>query len=147
MSKALAISHVGIAVADLERAVEQYELLLGRKPSLITTVEDQQVKVAIFDSPDDQVDANGNRIELLAPTNAGSPVQRFLNKRGEGLHHVCLYVEDIDRALKELRAAGIRLIDESPRVGAEGARIAFVHPENMHGVLIELEERKVQVGG
>lgn len=84
----------------------------------------------------------GGRIELVAPTSPESPIAKYLSKRGEGLHHICLYVEDIEARLEAMKAEGCRLIDETPRIGAEGNRIAFVHPASGNGVLIELEEKR-----
>ncbi len=137
MSREL-ISHIGIAVADLTAAIERFRLITGSKPDKITEVFDQKVRVAMFaDSPQ----GSSARIELVAPSTPDSPVAAFLDKRGEGLHHVCVYVDDIKKTLAELKAAGVKLIDESPRAGTEGRLIAFVHPSSMHGVLIELEER------
>ncbi len=136
----LLISHVGIAVADLEAAVARYQLLTGDTNPHITEVPDQQVKVAIFSPGPNSNEENGGRIELVCPTSERSPVARFLDKKGEGLHHLCLYVENLDEKLVELEEAGVRLIDKTPRIGAEGNRIAFVHPSSMCGVLIELEE-------
>lgn len=130
------VSHIGIAVADLQRALRSYAVITGNTEPEICDVPDQKVKVAIF-----AAGGHGGRVELVAPTSTDSPVASFIEKRGEGLHHVCLYVEDIERTLSQLKAAGIRLIDEIPRVGAEGNRIAFVHPGGMNGVLIELEEK------
>ncbi len=137
MSREL-ISHIGIAVADLTVAIERFRLITGSKPDKVTEVSDQKVRVAMFaHSPQ----GSSARIELVAPSTPDSPVAAFLEKRGEGLHHVCVYVDDLKNTLAELKAAGVKLIDESPRVGAEGRLIAFVHPSSMHGVLIELEER------
>ncbi len=130
------VSHIGIAVADLQAAVKNYALLTGNMEPEICEVPDQKVKVAIFAG-----DGHGGRVELVTPTSPDSPVASFIEKRGEGLHHVCLYVEDIEETLTNLKAAGVRLIDETPRVGAEGNRIAFVHPGGVNGVLIELEEK------
>ncbi|RME28560.1 MAG: methylmalonyl-CoA epimerase [Candidatus Zixiibacteriota bacterium] len=132
------ISHVGIAVNDLEQSIERYRHVLGVAPSYIGDVSDQQVRVAFFDTG---ATAAGGRIELLAPTTPDSPISRFLQRRGEGLHHVCVYVENLEERLQALKAARVRLIDETPRIGAEGHRIAFVHPSATGGVLIELEER------
>jgi len=132
-----AVSHVGIAVADLDIAVSKYAAILGSDNHTITEVNDQKVKVAMF-APDDP---GATRIELLAATSSDSPIAKYLEKRGEGLHHICIYVDDIDSRLAELKSAGIRLIDETPHIGAEGNRIAFVHPSGANGVLIELEER------
>jgi len=134
------ISHIGIAVADLDAAVSRWEKLLGCPPSLVTEVADQSVRVAMF-APPGARDGACRRIELIAATAPDSPVGRFVEKRGEGLHHLCLYVDDIESKLSELKAAGVPLIDETPRVGAEGRRVAFVHPRGTHGVLIEYEER------
>ena len=135
------ISHVGIAVKDIDSAMARYVMLTGDDAPFITEVPDQKVKVAIFAGGAEDPGHAGGRIELVAPLSDDSPIAGFLAKRGEGLHHICLYVDDIERKLSELKAAGARLIDETPRVGAEGNRIAFVHPAGAHGVLIELEER------
>jgi methylmalonyl-CoA/ethylmalonyl-CoA epimerase len=133
------ISHIGIAVADLNEAIQRYRLLTGDSNPKIETVPDQKVKVAIFSGGDK---STAGRIELVAATSPDSPIARFVDKRGEGLHHVCIYVDNLDTRLAELKAAGVRLIDELPRIGAEGGRIAFVHPSAGNGVLIELEERR-----
>lgn len=135
------ISHIGIAVADLDAAIARYVLITGDDAPFIVDVPDQKVKVAIFSGGATEPGHAGGRIELVAASSEGSPIAKFIEKRGEGLHHICIYVEDIERKLDELKAAGARLIDETPRVGAEGNRIAFVHPAGSHGVLIELEER------
>lgn len=134
------VSHVGIAVKDLDAAIAQYRLITGTEPSLVTEVPDQKVKVAIFAGAGGE--HGGGRVELVAATSEDSPIAGYLAKRGEGLHHLCLYVDDLDARLADLAAAGCRLIDQKPRVGAEGNRIAFVHPATGHGVLIELEEKK-----
>lgn len=130
------ISHVGIAVSDFAEATARYRLLTDSEPTTCE-VADQKVRVAMF--PGD--DHDRSRIELLAATAPDSPVAKYLEKRGEGLHHICIYVDDIDKKLADLAAAGVKLIDRKPRVGADGNRIAFVHPSGGHGVLIELEER------
>jgi len=131
------ISHVGIAVVDLDAAIERYTLLLGRPPHVVEEVADMGVKVAVFETKD----IVGGHIELLAATDPDNSIGRFVARKGEGLHHICIYVDDIEERLAALKAQGLRLIDETPRVGALGNRIAFVHPEGGHGVLIELEER------
>lgn len=133
------ISHVGIAVDDLEKAIDTYTAITGSGPVLVADVADQKVRVAIFSSGDEH---GGGRIELVAATSDDSPIRKFIEKRGEGLHHICIYVPDIDVRLQEMKSAGYRLIDETPRTGAEGTRIAFVHPSSGNGVLIELEEKK-----
>lgn len=128
------IAHIGIAVADLEESIRVFETLTGRKFEAITDVPDRKVRVAMLGGKDMA------RIELVAATSPDSPIARFIEKQGEGLHHICLYVDDLDTRLRELKAAGFRLIDEQPRIGAEGARIAFVHPSGVRGVLVELQE-------
>ena len=133
MTKTL-VSHVGIAVRDLDSAIKSYEVLTGCPISKVENVESEKVKVAMFSSV-------GGRIELLAATSEDSPIAKFINNRGEGLHHICIYVDDIESKLRELKKAGIKVIDETYRLGAEGKKIAFVHPQNLNGVLIELEER------
>jgi methylmalonyl-CoA/ethylmalonyl-CoA epimerase len=132
------ISHIGIAVSNIESAAKNFGLLCSEDLPKLVTVEDQLVQVAIFAG---EVGAPGGRIELVAPISQDSPVARFIAKRGEGLHHICIYVDDIKAKLAELKSAGVELIDETPRVGAEGHLIAFVHPSGMNGVLIELEQR------
>lgn len=132
------IAHVGIAVSDIDKSIVAFERLTGQKVGIITDVPDQRVKVAMFPGGDPHI---GGRIELLAATSPDSPIARFIAKRGEGLHHICIYVDDIEVRLAELRAAGVKLIDETPRLGAEGEKIAFVHPAGANGVLIELQEK------
>ena len=133
MTKTL-VSHVGIAVRDLESAIKSYSVLSGLQNPAIENIESEKVEVAMFSSV-------GGRIELLAATSDDSPIARFINNRGEGLHHICIYVDDIESKLSELKKAGIKVIDETYRLGAEGKKIAFVHPQNLNCVLIELEER------
>jgi methylmalonyl-CoA/ethylmalonyl-CoA epimerase len=132
------ISHLGIAVKDLEASIKLWSALLGGPPVHVTDVPDQKVRVAIFSTG---LSATGGRIELVAPTSTDSPISKFLEARGEGLHHVCVYVDDIKARLRELTKTGIKLIDSTPRIGAEGHKIAFVHPMGTGGVLLELEEK------
>jgi methylmalonyl-CoA epimerase len=131
--KARGLDHVAIVVRDLEAAIRLYRDTLGLELTEVEEVPEQQVITAIFGE-------GMGRVELICPTTADSGVARFLEKRGEGLHHVCIEVDDLDRALAELRAAGAPLIDQVPRPGAGGARVAFVHPRGMRGVLTELRE-------
>ena len=131
------ISHVGIAVKDLESAIKQYALITGETPEIITVAE-QKVKVAIFKKGA----TLGGRVELLEPLSDESPIAKFIEKRGEGLHHICVYVDDIHFKLEQLKKAGVALIDDQPKIGAEGNLIAFVHPKDNNGVLLELEELK-----
>ena len=128
------IDHIGVAVRDLEQAADFYENVLGIKRAGVEEVADQQVRVMFLPCGDCEV-------ELLESTAEGSAVDRFLSKNGEGVQHIAIRVESIDNALADLKAKGIRLIDESPRYGAGGARIAFVHPKATNGVLLELCER------
>lgn len=135
------ISHIGIAVKNLSSAIESYKLLTGSDPVVIEEIPDQKVKVAIFDDVP-QGSTLGGRIELVTATSPDSKIAQFIDKQGEGLHHICVYVDDIEKKLAELSGSGVRLIDTEPRVGAGGSRIAFVHPAGFGGVLLELEERR-----
>jgi len=126
------IHHLGLAVKSIDEALKGY-LALGLHVECTETVAEQGVKVAFLP-------VGETHLELLEPTSESSPVGRFLASRGEGMHHICLEVTDIEAALAEFKRQGLRLIDEKPRVGAGGARIAFIHPASMHGVLIELHE-------
>ncbi|ASA77872.1 methylmalonyl-CoA epimerase [Thermococcus sp. 5-4] len=128
------IDHVGIAVKNLDEAIKVWEGL-GLKVEEIEEVPDQKVRTAI-------IHVGESRIELLEPTAEDSPIAKFIAKRGEGIHHIALGVEDIEGHLEKLKEEGYRLIDEKPRIGAGGARIAFVHPKAVTGVLLELCERE-----
>ena len=141
MFRSALISHVGIAVKDLEASIERYALITGDRSPVIEEVADQKVRVAIFAGPGTGDGVDAGRIELVAPTSPDSPIANFLERNGEGLHHICIYTKDIEAKLLELKEAGYRLIDESPRIGAGGKKIAFVHPKSADGVLIELEEK------
>ena len=132
MSKPL-ISHIGIAVADLTKAIEKYSMLTGGHPE-VCEVPDQKVKVAIFSGGDE---SNGGRIELVAPTADDSPVAKYLEKKGEGLHHIAYKTDNIDAQLASASASGARLIHEQPIIGAGGKLVAFIHPKSSHGVLTE----------
>ncbi len=135
------LSHIGIAVADLEAAIPAWSFLTGDTNPFIEEVADQHVRVAIFSRKNGDGSKSHGRVELVAATAPESPIAKYIARKGEGLHHICVYVDDIDKKIAELRANGVKLIDETPRIGAEGKRIAFVHPVNANGVLIELEER------
>jgi methylmalonyl-CoA/ethylmalonyl-CoA epimerase len=130
---AKAVNHIGIAVRSIEAQRPFYEGTLGAAFEGIEVVADQKVRVGFFRVGD-------VRFELLEPTEPGSPVAAFLEKRGEGLHHVALTVAGIAERLAELKRAGVRLIDEAPRPGAHHMRIAFLHPKSTFGVLTELCE-------
>ncbi|UCG40496.1 MAG: methylmalonyl-CoA epimerase [Acidimicrobiia bacterium] len=127
------LDHVAIAVHDLDAALAEYERLYGVTALHRERVEEQGVEEAM-------VAVGGSFIQLLQPLSPETPVGRFLDQRGEGLHHIALAVDDIEAALEHLRAEGARLIDEQPRIGGRGARIAFVHPKETTGTLIELVE-------
>jgi len=129
------IEHLGVAVASLDEALGFWRDGLGLELEEVEVVEDQGVRVAMLP-------VGESRIELLEATGADTPVGKFLAKRGGGLHHLCVEVEDVAAKLKELKARGVRLIDEQPRRGAGGALVAFVHPASTGGVLIELVERR-----
>jgi methylmalonyl-CoA/ethylmalonyl-CoA epimerase len=128
------IDHIGIAVNNLNEALAVYERALGLKHERVTVIDSQRVKVAFLQVGD-------SRIELLEPLSKESTLAGFLEKRGEGIHHIALRVDGIDDMLKKLQNQGIMLIDEKPRPGAEGGKIAFVHPKSVKGVLLELCER------
>ncbi|HLQ78535.1 MAG TPA: methylmalonyl-CoA epimerase [Terriglobia bacterium] len=127
------IDHIGIAVKSLTAAVKVYVETAGLQVSGYETVEDQGVNLAMIPVGD-------SRLELLEPLNTDSPIGKFLSKRGEGIHHIAISVDNIEEALERFKAAGARLIDSVPRRGAHNTKIAFIHPSAMHGVLLELVE-------
>lgn len=127
------IHHLGIAVESLEKAVPVFELLLGRPPDSREEVEDQKVRIAGFQ-------VGESRIELLEASSPDSPVARFIGKRGPGIHHLTLTVDNLRTTLKDLDRRGIKLVDRTPRVGAGGQSIAFIHPSSTANILIELLE-------
>jgi methylmalonyl-CoA epimerase len=128
------VDHIGIAVRSIEAAKKFWEGTLRIACSGIEEVEEQKVKTAFFPLKDTEV-------ELLEGTSPESPVAKFIEKRNEGLHHLAIRVTDLERALAELKEQGVRLIDEKPRRGAGGTRIAFIHPSATGGILLELCER------
>jgi methylmalonyl-CoA/ethylmalonyl-CoA epimerase len=137
MIAAKAINHIGIAVRSIDAHRAFYETVLGARFAGIEEVPSQKVKVGFF-----LVGPEGNevRIELLEPTSADSPIAGFLEKRGEGVHHLAYTVDDLPARLAALREHGYRLVDEVPREGAHQTKIAFLHPKSSHGVLTELCE-------
>lgn len=129
------IEHLGIAVKSLDEAIPYYENILGMKCYSIEEVADQKVKTAFFK-------VGQTKLELLEPTSGESPIAKFIEKRGEGIHHLAFAVEDgVANALAEMEGKGVRLIDKAPRKGAEGLNIAFIHPKSTHGVLTEFCEK------
>lgn len=131
--KLLNLDHVALAVHDLDAAIDGYRDRYNVEPLYRETVESQGVEEAM-------IPVGGSFIQLLEPLDAETPVGRFLSKKGEGLHHVAYAVVSIEAALSHLEKSGARLIDTEPRVGGRGARIAFVHPGDLAGTLIELVE-------
>lgn len=128
------VDHIGIAVKSIEDALAFWESSLGIKCTGIEEVAEQRVKTAFLPLGDTEV-------ELLEATSDDSPVAKFIEKKGEGIHHLAIRVENLEEALEKMKALGLRMIDEKPRYGAGGARIAFVHPRTAGGVLLELSER------
>ena len=128
------IEHIGIAVQSIEAALPYYENVLGLRCYAVEEVKDQKVKTAFFK-------IGQTKLELLEPTSAESPVAKFIEKRGEGIHHIAFAVNNIEKALQEANEKGVRLIDTEPRKGAEGLNIAFLHPKSTFGVLTELCEK------
>ena len=126
------LDHIGIVVRDIAAARQVYEVALGPPLREIVELTDQQVKVAFLPIGE-------SNIELVQPTSDDTGVARYLAKHGEGIHHICIEVEDIEAALARLEAQNVQLIDREPRQGAHG-RVAFVHPKGAHGVLVELVE-------
>ncbi len=129
------IEHIGIAVKNLEESISYYEKILGLKCYAIEEVKDQKVKTAFFK-------VGQTKIELLETTDDEGPIGKFIEKKGEGIHHIAFAVENVEGALDEASSNGIKLIDTSPRKGAEGLDIAFLHPKSTFGVLTELCELK-----
>jgi methylmalonyl-CoA/ethylmalonyl-CoA epimerase len=131
--KLLNLDHVGIAVHDLDRAVNEYRVKYGITPLYRETVSSQGVEEAM-------IPLGGSFIQLLQPLGPDTPVGRFLAKKGEGVHHLAWAVADIEAAVEHLKAQGARMVDSEPRPGGGGTRIAFVHPRDLAGTLIELVE-------
>jgi len=133
--KVLGLDHVGIAVENLDASLAVYEGILGMKLHGTEEVVEQKVRTAFLPLGETE-------IELLESTDPEGPIGKFIAAKGQGVQHLAFRVEDLDKALEELKAKGVRLIDEKPRYGAGGARIAFIHPKATNGVLVELCERK-----
>jgi len=130
------IDHVAIIVHSIEQALLFYRDTLGIEPSAVKDVPTEQVRIAFLPMGGPQ----GSEIELIQPTTPASSLTKFLEKRGEGMHHICLEVDDIDAALREMQAKGAAVLDEQPRVAAAG-RAIFLHPKGANGVLVELIEK------
>ncbi len=128
------IDHLGIAVKSLDESLALWGDLLGLQPAGAETVAEQGVRTAFLN-------VGETRLELLEPTGPDTPVGRFLDKRGPGFHHVCFLVDDIEAAITQLQSRGMRLVDEQPRDGARGSKVAFLHPGSTGGVLVELKQK------
>lgn len=133
MTKNLSLDHIGIAVHSIEEALRSYQGAMGLKMEASVTVEEQKVRVAVLP-------VGESRIELLEATDSSSPIRRFLAKRGEGVHHICFKVKDLNRKLTDFRKAGLQTLQDASGTGYQGRKIAFLHPRSTHGVLIELVE-------
>lgn len=130
------IEHIGIAVNSLGSAHPFFSLLLGQQPYKVEEVESEGVRTSFFR-------AGESKIELLEATRPDSPIAKFIEKRGEGIHHIAYHVDDIHAEMQRMKQAGIRLLNETPKSGADNKLICFLHPKDTHGVLIELcQERK-----
>ncbi len=128
------IAHIGIAVKDLKKSIDLYSTLFGAMPTHTERVEDQHVHSAMFSF-------GGTSIELLEATSPDSSIAKFIEKRGEGMHHVSFIVNDIVKELARLKSAGFQLIDEHPRKGADNYLVAFIHPKSANSVLIEISQK------
>lgn len=129
------ISHLGIATKEINEALRFWQDALGLEHVHTEVVEDQKVRVAMLPIGE-------TNIELLEPTSEDSPISKFLEKRGGGIHHIAVEVEDIEKSLAKLKTEGMKLIDETPRIGAEGCLVAFIHPKSTNGVLLELVQKQ-----
>jgi len=126
------VDHVGVAVKNLEEAINVYRDVLGFKLLGVHVLEDRKVRIAFLST------GGETQIELLEPLGGDSPVAKFLENRGEGIHHIAVKVDDIEGVLEDFKKRGVVLVDEKPRAGAEGRKIAFIHPKSTKGVLLEL---------
>ncbi len=132
--KILGIEHIGIAIDSIEKEAPFWKLLLKDSKNSSEVIDDQKVITDIFDT-------GFGKIELLEATDPDSPIAKFIEKRGKGIHHICLQVDHIQKAIAEMINAGVQMIDKIPRLGAEGLLIAFIHPKSTGGVLVELAEK------
>ncbi len=133
--KALKVDHIGIAVKNLDETIKFYQDVLGLELNGTEVVEEQKVKVAFLPVGDTEV-------ELLESTSEDGPIAKFIEKNGEGVQHIAFRVDNIEEAIEYMESKGMKMIDQKPRYGAGGAKIAFVHPKSSHRVLVELSERK-----
>jgi len=129
------LDHLGIAVKNLDESIKKWCGVFGLPPPQKEKMEERGVEVAALNI------GKGPSVELIAPAGNDSPVEKFLRKKGEGIHHFCFQVENLDKKIQELKSKGIRFVQSEPVSGASGSRIIFIHPENLNGVLIELKEK------
>lgn len=129
------IDHIGIAVSNLDEAITTYEKILNKKLTKTERVESEKVETAFFETGE-------SKVELLGPTEPDSVIQKFVDKKGEGIHHVAFEVEDIRAEMKRLQDDGFTLLNEQPKQGADNKLVAFLHPKSNHGVLVELCQSK-----
>jgi methylmalonyl-CoA epimerase len=132
--KIIGIEHLGIAVSSIEDSAPFWKHVLNIPHRSTETVEKEKVTTDIYDT------GNG-KVELIEPSSKPSPIDKFLEKRGQGIHHVCLEVDDIKQAINELKEKNIRIINDEPSIGAEGYKVVFIHPQSTGGVLVELAEK------
>lgn len=130
------IDHIAVVVWDLDAALRVYHDVLGLPLERVEEVAAEKVKVAFLPLPDGDTE-----VELVQPTADDTGIARYLAKRGEGMHHICFEVEDVEAAMSELSAAGLQVLEEKPRLGSQGQKYVFIHPKTAHGVLIELYQR------
>lgn len=128
------ITHVGIAVTDLEKAIDDYSALFDFEAIERNDVSSEGVKVAMLKT-------GATELELLCPTKEDGPIAKFVREKGEGIHHIAIRVPDVPNAIEAAKALGLRVLDDKPRKGARGAKAAFVHPKSFHGVLLEFYDR------
>ncbi|MFQ6037840.1 MAG: methylmalonyl-CoA epimerase [Candidatus Aminicenantales bacterium] len=133
------MDHVGIAVKDLEKSLALWRDVLGLNLRTVEEIRERGLRIAILEKGD------APAVELIASSDPETPIARFLAKRGEGIHHICFEVEDIDEAMRELKSVGLHFVQENPQRGAEESRIAFLNPKDINGVLIELKQKKGRV--
>jgi len=129
------LDHIGIAVRDINRSLKKWESVFAIKASGTEEIKERAVKLAYLDVPGESA------VELIEPLEEGTPVDRFLKSRGEGIHHICFKVEDLDDTVRDLRSKGMEFVTDEPVKGAGGSRIIFLQPQNLNGVLIELKEK------
>ena len=132
--KMLGVQHIGIAVRDMEASIETFEKLFGIKCSSREKIAASRVEVAFFD-------LGNTHVELVSPVDPESPISKYIEQRGNGIHHICFDVEGIDEWLETLKAKDVKLLYETPREGASGHRVAFINPSSANGILFELSER------